>query len=482
MEVIYYSIYILLAFFASAMVVLGLGFGLHLDRFLGQYAVPAVPVFIVLAIGISTVLSGRNVSFYGFSGLETAMSANPLSGWILRLSTAATVGISVVVALSAILRKNLGKSFGWPLLAAFTAYFTSCYVISGILGSEPSFVHNNFYAIIVFFAAYVTRDQSLDRFVCWSREGLNIFLWMGLLVGIILPPVALQQGYAGIIPAITFRLWGVATHANNLGPVAVVFILLLWWKPYRWWGLNLLGVIAALTSLLLSQSKTALIAGAAAFLVLWGYKVVRAIHTKKSIKPLSVAQFSLISAPFILLSSLLVMIGVGVESGYADHLLYYLDKKAVTLTGRDAIWSITLQEWQLNPLFGYGPRLWSDEFAYRMGYLGVASNAHNQFVDVLGSAGVIGLFSLLVYLFFLFKYAWSSVGNTRGVSLALVIFILVRCITEVPFKTGNVTTPDFVMHFILFTVLLRARYSSVTARTKTHAWKRPSSSQTSFSS
>jgi O-antigen ligase len=410
------------------------------------------------------------------------MSANPLSGWILRLSTAATVSISVVVALSAILRKNLGESFGWPLFAAFTAYFMSCYVISGILGSEPSFVHNNFYAIIVFFAAYATRDQSLDRFVCWSRDGLNIFLCMGLLVGIIFPPVAVQLGYAGIIPAVTFRLWGVATHANNLGPVAVVFILLLWWKPYRWWGLNLLGATAALTSLLLSQSKTAWIAGAAAFVVLWGYRVARAIHTKKSIKPITVAQFSLISAPFILLSSLLIVIGIGVESGHADHLLHYLDKQAVTLTGRDAIWSITMQEWQLNPLFGYGPRLWSDEFAYRMGYLGVASNAHNQFVDVLGSSGVVGLLSLLVYLFLLFKYAWSSVGNTRGVSLALAIFILVRCITEVPFKTGNVTTPDFVMHFILFTVLLRARYSSATVTTQTRVWKRPSSSRTSFSS
>jgi O-antigen ligase len=481
MEVIYYSIYILLALFASAMVVLGLGFGLHLDRFLGRYAVPAIPVFIVLAIGISTVLSGRNVSFYGFSGLETGLSVNPLSGWILRLSTATTVGVAAVVALSAILRKNPGDSFGRPLFAAFTAYFMSSYVISGILGTEPSFVHKNFYAIIVFFAAYATRDQSLDRFVCWSRDGLNIFLWMGLLAAIILPPIAVQQGYGGIIPAVTFRLWGVATHANNLGPVAVVFILLLRWKPYRWWGLNLLGATAALISLIFSQSKTAWLAGAAALAVLWGYRVISAIRSRKSREPISLARLFLISGPFVLASSLLIALGIGLESGYGDRLLNNMDNQILTLTGRDAIWAITLQEWEHNPFFGYGPRLWGDEFAYRMGYFGVASNAHNQFVDVLGSSGVVGLLSLVAYLLILLKYAWSSMGVSKGFSLALAVFILVRCITEVPFKTGNVTTPDFLMHFILFAALLRAKYSSRRATTQINAWKQSSSSQASFS-
>ena len=482
MEVIYYSVYILLALFASLMVVLGLGFGLHLERFLGKYAIPMIPILLVLAIGASAILSGRNVSFYGLSGVETAASVNPLGGWILRLSTAATVSISVVLSLSAIMRRNLGEGFGWPLFAAFAAYFTSCYIVSGILGSEPSFVHNNFYALIVFFAAYVTRNQSLDRFVCWSRDGLNIFICMGLLIGVVFPQIAVQQGYAGIIPGITFRLWGLATHANNLGPVAVVLMLLLRWKPYRWWGLNLLGTTAAMSSLLLSQSKTAWIAGAAALVVLWGYRVVDAIRSGKRSKPISLAQFTLISGPFLLASSLLIVIGIGVEFGHADHLLGRLDNQVLTLTGRDAIWAITLQEWHLNPLFGYGPRLWSDEFAYRMGYFGVASNAHNQFVDVLGSSGVVGLLSLLAYLLLLLKYAWSSMGNTKGFSLALAVFILARCITEVPFKTGNVTTPDFLMHFILFAALLRARCATGIATTQTHAWKPSSSSQKSFSS
>jgi hypothetical protein len=51
----------------------------------------------------------------------------------------------------------------------------------------------------------------------------------------------------------------------------------------------------------------------------------------------------------------------------------------------------------------------------------------------------------------------------------------------VPFKTGNITTPDFLMHFILFSALLRAKYSSRRATTQINAWKQSSSSQTSFS-
>jgi O-antigen ligase len=483
MEVIYYSVYILLALLAGSMIVLALGLGLHFEGLVERHLVPMIPILIPLAIGTSSIVSGRNVSFYGLAGAEGLTLADPIGGWILRLTTASIVCASVVVLLSSVMRKNqYGERSGDSLFMAFLAYFASCYIVSGVLGSEPSFVHNNFYALIVFFAAYATRNQDVDRFVRWARNGLNIFIFMGLAVAPILPDIAIQDGYSGIIPGITFRFWGLATHANNLGPISVVFLLLLRWKPYHSRAFNLLSATAALGSLLLSQSKTALIAGIAALIVLLGYHLFDSIRQAKKGKRVTLAQFTWISGPFLLILSLLVIISVGIELGLWTDLLARFGTQASTLTGRDFIWTITLREWHANPLFGYGPRLWGDEFAARQGYLGTVTNAHNQFVDLLGSSGLLGLLCFSAYLLLLLRYAWLSAGSTRGVSLALAVFILMRCLTEVPFKTGNITTPDFLMHFIFFSALLRARYMPRTAEAQTHASKRSRLPRTSFSS
>jgi O-antigen ligase len=460
----------LLALGAAVAVVFALGFGFHFENFIRRQLVPLTVILITLAIGASSIVSGRNVSFYGLSGVDVATSANWLGSWILRLATAMTVGASVVLTLSAAMRRDLGNGTGGALFALFIAYFASCYVVSGIFGSEPSFSHKNFYALFVFSAAYVTRNQSVDHLLRRSRDALNIFILVGLVVGATLPDIAIQKGYSGIIPGINFRFWGVASHANNLGPIAVVFLLLLAWQPYRWRSLNLLSIATALISLVLSQSKTAWIAGLAALVVLVGYHLISSLQGAKNDKQITLTQFTWIYGPFILALGLLAAVGVGVELGFGDKILSRLSNQSSLLTGRDVIWSITLNEWQENPLFGYGPKLWGDEFAEQQGYLGVASNAHNQFVDVLGSSGILGVLCFSAYLFLLLKYAWSLAGSTRGIALALTVFVLARCITEVPLKTANITTIDFLIHFIVFNVLLRAK--STMAAVTVHSSKR----------
>ena len=481
MEFIAYSLYIFAALLVAGMFILALGVGLHFENLVERYLVPLIPILIVLASGASAVLSGRDVSLYGeVSGFMGA--ANPAGIWILRLTTASVVGISVIVSFSCLMRQHMGSTHGRALFLAFAAFFTSCYIVSGILGSEPSFLHSHFYAVIVFFAVYVTRNQDMDRFICWSRNGLNIFIFMGLVVGVLIPEVAVQKGYAGMIPGISFRFWGLASHANNLGPIAVVALLLLRWRPYRWVGLNILTAIAALTSLLLSQSKTALIAGAAALVVLLGYHVINVIRGTKISQNITLAQLAWIAAPFFFASSLLVGISIGIGSNVGDHLLARFGEQASTFTGRDLIWSVTLREWEENPLFGYGPGLWGDEFAARQGFLGVASNAHNQFVDVLGSSGLVGLICFSAYLLLLLRYAGSLASRTGGISLAFAIFIFLRCITEVPLKTGNVTTPDFLIHFIFFGVLLRGISALSKVEDPIHGLRSPHPTRASFSS
>jgi O-antigen ligase len=68
----------------------------------------------------------------------------------------------------------------------------------------------------------------------------------------------------------------------------------------------------------------------------------------------------------------------------------------VSMTGRDLIWAIAMDEWRANPLFGYGPDLWND--AYRQSInLPNATNAHNQFLDTLARSGIVGAAGLVLY-------------------------------------------------------------------------------------
>jgi O-antigen ligase len=122
------------------------------------------------------------------------------------------------------------------------------------------------------------------------------------------------------------------------------------------------------------------------------------------------------------------------------------------------IWEITLKEWWANPLFGYGPTLWDIDYRIAHGQL-EAGQAHNQFVQTLGDSGLLGLLALLSYLMMLFYYAMKYTKESKGVLLALVLVLLLRCFTESPFRLIVFLEPAFLTHLILFTLLVMMQRS-----------------------
>ena len=118
-----------------------------------------------------------------------------------------------------------------------------------------------------------------------------------------------------LFPDLTSGIRGIASHANNIGPIAVFLLLLLIWKPYHWRILNILCLIAALLSLLLSQSKTAWIACFVAFLVLFGYRTINVIRGISAGKNMSFTHLAAVCAPFFLSFFLVVGLTIGVEYG-----------------------------------------------------------------------------------------------------------------------------------------------------------------------
>jgi O-antigen ligase len=126
------------------------------------------------------------------------------------------------------------------------------------------------------------------------------------------------------------------------------------------------------------------------------------------------------------------------------------------LTGRGVIWDVAIEVWQQNPLFGYGPKLWDPEFRKSIG-MSFAFSAHNQFMQTLSGAGIIGMLGLLAYLGIVLRYAVGLAHATKGLSLALGLFLVIRCMTETPLSTSTLFNGDLLTHLLVFGFLVRVR-------------------------
>lgn len=137
-----------------------------------------------------------------------------------------------------------------------------------------------------------------------------------------------------------------------------------------------------------------------------------------------------------------------------EHLLMSnAGNDVLTLTGRLGIWEVAITEWERNPLFGYGPEIWEQAFRARIG-MSYAFSAHNQFLQALSAAGLFGFVTLVTYLWLLGRYATRAAPFTKGVSTALFVTILLRCITETPMTMSTMLNGDFLTQLILFQIAL----------------------------
>jgi len=163
------------------------------------------------------------------------------------------------------------------------------------------------------------------------------------------------------------------------------------------------------------------------------------------------AAFSLLSLSGVIGVAMLLLPALGVSlEGLSETQQGY---EASRFTGRDVIWSLAVQEWMRNPLFGYGISMWNDAYRMQIG-MDHAVSAHNQFLQTLSVAGSIGLIGLLVYLGTLMRYAVRAARRSQGLSIALLILVLLRCVTETPLQLESFLSGAFVTHLLLFHVAL----------------------------
>ncbi len=405
-------------------------------------------VVLVLAVSIGALLS---IAFTS----RTLDDDKPDSNVVLYADLAGGFAASRLVSLFVVATSLIEVARGWigdrvrgqadparPILLAMLAYCLGTMAIQGIGSDHPEFEPHNLYVPIMLAAVYYQRPGSLQLAIAAARLG-TFALMLCSLAGIWLrPDFVMHRPDMGWIPGIDWRLYGFAPHANTLGPIALLAILIELLSPARWRPLRWLMLSSAMAVFVLAQSKTTWATVPLMLVFVWlPLSLRRAALGSDRERNFRRTVWTLFGVIVVLV--LLACAAVAFDAW--DAITARTD--LLTLTGRTQIWDITLRAWRENVLFGYGAGVWGPErrLQFHMPYVG---HAHNQFVQTLGEAGLVGLALLLIYLGTLLVASLRGFVASRGMVLMLLMLMLVMCVTEAPMREGLLSWSTF-LHLML---------------------------------
>ena len=343
----------------------------------------------------------------------------------------------------------------WLLLIAFFVFWACTVAAPALFGAHPQLSHDDVYPMVIGVAATLASSLERDQALKAARDAIFIFMLLGLLIVPISPNIVLDSAYSqGLMPGLP-RLAGLSPHPVSMGLLSQLGLLCLMARPYQQRWLDRLAWTAGLTSLFLAQSKTAWLAF---FLCVGTLLVVQR----------GPAAWRRFSDPMRPAAGMTTLVGVMLAVVMLATVLTYGDlgerisafintpegAQLTSLTGRDRIWAIAFDEWQRNPVFGYGPGIWDEAFRASIG-MPNATHGHNQFMDTLSRAGTVGAIGLTLYSIVLLILSLRFTRATQGLSLALLLTLMLRSISEVPLLMFGYSTEMFI-HVLLLLVLAAA--------------------------
>jgi hypothetical protein len=384
----------------------------------------------------NNVLSPRSFNdrslLSGISGQD-----DPLLFFIRSTFGAAALAWSIVALVSVKRHRfNNANLILWLSAAAFGFSL----MISGVLGTHPRFSP---YMLIlpVAFSALMLLDVSDEGwFINVARRICLLQIYGGLLAAVVLPSVALEVPYrqGWLLP---FRLHGLGTHANNLAPLTVLFIGFDLLNARSVTPLRVMHWTAAFAVFVLAQSKTVWAAAVLALMIVSWLRLQIRLRIV----------FGAVLGVIVALAVFCLIVLVPFEPTASNPYVW----QVTTLTGRTAVWAYTVDAWRTNPIFGYGPELWSGElrlnFARLHGW--APGQAHNQFFQTLGQAGLVGVTTLGLYIVTLISHAWRYVGFQFGAISFVIIVMLLRSLTEFALQ-GVIFNENFAFQFFVFGMLV----------------------------
>jgi O-antigen ligase len=228
----------------------------------------------------------------------------------------------------------------------------------------------------------------------------------------------------------------------------------------------MLAWLLGMATLILAQSKTAWISFAvcavAMYLTLHGHDLY-----KKLTDPLY-PQRGIALILVLTIATLIVSISA-LFGDAGNKLSHFLNSESgaqlTSLTGRDIIWAAALDEWARNPIFGYGQSFLDQAYRISIGILN-ATHGHNQYMDLLARAGLVGAIPLTIYLIILMAGSIRHAKASRGITLVIFIAIALRAVSEVPLTLTGYGS-EFIAQLLL--LILLPAYNSLSQAKQTQA-------------
>jgi O-antigen ligase len=410
---------------------------------------PGIVVLVAAGTLVTGMLTPRDLSM-GEDAVEVS-SGGALAVGLSRLFTGGLLFLSLAGAATAVIRGGFPRA-GLAIWLSYLLFVVLDLVLPGIAGLVPGLDARVLFTPLVFTAVYLAQPMPAGRLVAICKGALLAFVYASLLGLVVAPAQVLATGYVGVIPGLDVRLYGVAGGSTSLGTQAAAFLALEVVTPSqsRWRRLHL---AAAAVTLLLTQNKTSwLFVACGAALLAW-----RRVSRRKqeagppAVWPARLARRLALGMVALLLVAVVVALASGLGEGPGDDAANLRN-----LTGRTYIWAISMQTWLENPMLGYGLGLWEGEaFRARHGHF---AHAHNQFLQAMASAGLVGLLGLLVYL----RSAWvaSRGGGAGAAPRALLLLLVWIALTDVPLHGRHLLDAFALLHLILFALLVGAERSA----------------------
>jgi exopolysaccharide production protein ExoQ len=419
------------------------------DRTSPEVKVAAALAMIGFGALLSIALLTRSLNETATGGSRIVLYEDYAGGFAAsRWISVFLLGAALVEIIRGWLRTRLTptRDAALPLLASMLLFYLGTLVVQAGLSEHTGFSSKELYVPIILAAVYYQPVRNL-RLIFGAAKLAMLALTVGSLLGIALrPDFVLHRPDAGVISGIDWRLFGLTSHANTLGAVALLALLLELHTPYRRSSLHWLNLATALAVFVLAQSRTAWVAAVViAAVVAAPLAIMPNRQRANDPRGFSRAVWTLLGC-----IGLLIVVACGmVALGGTEYLQRKTDLG--TLNGRFQIWDITLQAWRENVLFGYGPEVWGAERRLRFNMFHVGQ-AHNQFVQTLGEAGLVGLAFVSLYLLVLVYAASKCFARSRGFVLALLLLLLARCVTEAPLRSEGLLSWSTFLHVLLLTV------------------------------
>jgi len=420
----------------------------------------ALPLMLAFA-AVDVLLSGRDLSmmFAELAGMADS-SRSALMPWLQR-------ALSVVLLLASIERISYHFAHhrpvpSLPLAWAYIAYWVCTVAAPALFGAHRLVSHEYTYALVIGLAALLVTTQEIGKIVDTVRSMFFALLLLSVLLVPVWPSLVLDSSYTqGLLPGVP-RLGGVAPHPVAMGMYAQMALLLLWARPYASRWVNVLAWVLGLGVLFFAQSKTAWIAF---FLCSVTMFLVRNAPTmwKRLADPRDNSMGIAVCLGVMVVGVAVLALALFGDVGGAVDNFVNTDQGAqlMTMTGRDQIWAVAREEWHENPVFGYGPSLWDDDFRRSIS-MPNATSAHNQFLDTAARSGTVGAVGLVFYAFVLMVMSIRYARATGGFSLALFVSLALLSISEVPLILFGYGT-ELLAHLLLVITLASAAASRVPA-------------------